>query len=149
ADVKTGSAKSDHQQTAKRHLKGLVLTLTLLSTMWAGSAAAQTYQVVHSETAAVTPDLTRTVTTVQAGSNPLNRFFMHRVVKNGPAPALRGTILLLPPLGSGFQNYEVGEDNNYNNSFVAFFAQRHFDVWGYSQRTQGLVAGACESGRID
>jgi alpha-beta hydrolase superfamily lysophospholipase len=86
---------------------------------------------------------------VKVGCNRLNRFFMRRVKKNVPAQELRGAILLLPPLGSGFQNYEVGEDNDYDNSFVAFFANRGFDVWGYSQRTQGLVAGSCESGSID
>jgi hypothetical protein len=45
-----------------------------------------------------------------------------------PAQELCGAILLLRPLGSGFQNYEVGEDNNYDSSFAAFFANRVFDV---------------------
>jgi pimeloyl-ACP methyl ester carboxylesterase len=58
-------------------------------------------------------------------------------------------ILLLPPLGSGFQNYEVGENGDYNNSFVAFFARRNVAVVGYSQRVQGIAAGSCESGAID
>jgi pimeloyl-ACP methyl ester carboxylesterase len=123
--------------------------LTLLVAMAAAAASAQTYQIIQTETSAVTQNLTSTKTTVQVGGNRLNRFFMHRVKKNVPAQELRGAILLLPPLGSGFQNYEVGEDNNYDNSFVAFFANRGFDVWGYSQRTQGLVAGSCESGSID
>jgi pimeloyl-ACP methyl ester carboxylesterase len=74
---------------------------------------------------------------------------MHRVVKTMPGQALRGTILLLPPLGSGFQNYETTEDNDYDNSFVGFFANRGFDVWGYSQRVQGIVAGSCENGSIN
>ncbi|MGB7924204.1 MAG: hypothetical protein WCF57_13260 [Pyrinomonadaceae bacterium] len=94
-------------------------------------------------------NLTKTVTTVQVGSNPLNRFLMTRVVKNIPNHALKGTILLLPPLGSGFQNYEVGDGGDYDKSFAGFFAQRNYDVWGYSQRVQGLTAGACESNAID
>jgi hypothetical protein len=53
---------------------------------------------------------------------------MRRVKKNVPAQELCGAILLLRPLGSGFQNYEVGEDNNYDSSFAAFFANRVFDV---------------------
>lgn len=61
----------------------------------------------------------------------------------------RGTLLLLPPLGSGFQNYEVGDGGDYDKSFVGFFARRGFDVWGYSQRVQGLTAGTCESGAAD
>src|SRR5262245_31609108 len=139
----------NHNQTARRHLNGLALALILISTLLAGAASAQPYQIVHSETSTVTNNLTRTVSTVQAGGAPLNRFFMHRVTKNVPEVALRGAILLLPPLGSGFQNYEVSEDNNYDNSFVGFFANRGFDVWGYSQRVQGITAGSCESGSID
>jgi alpha-beta hydrolase superfamily lysophospholipase len=135
-------------RTLIRHSQRLAW-LTLLVAMAAAAASAQTYQILQTETSAVTQNLTRTKTTVQVGGNRLNRFFMHRVKKNVPAQELRGAILLLPPLGSGFQNYEVGEDNDYDNSFVAFFANRGFDVWGYSQRTQGLVAGSCESGSID
>jgi pimeloyl-ACP methyl ester carboxylesterase len=147
--VKAGDwpAPVNHKQIFALGLKALALAL--LFTVWAGAASAQPYQVVHSETTAVTNNLTRTVTTVQVGGNPLNRFFMHRVMKNLPEPAFQGVILLLPPLGSGFQNYEVSADNNYDNSFVAFFADRGFDVWGYSQRVQGIVAGSCESGGID
>ncbi len=139
----------NNNQTARRHLYSLALALVLISTLLAGAASAQPYQIVHSETSAVTNSLTRTVSTVQTGGNPLNRFFMHRVTKNAPESAFRGAILLLPPLGSGFQNYEVSEDNNYNDSFVGFFANRGFDVWGYSQRVQGIVAGSCESGGVD
>ena len=74
---------------------------------------------------------------------------MTKVVKQLPDQPLKGAILLLPPLGSGFQNYEVGENGDYNNSFVAFFARRNFVVFGYSPRWQGLTAGSCESGAID
>jgi pimeloyl-ACP methyl ester carboxylesterase len=149
--VKSGDwpVTANHNLAARRHLNGLALALILISTLLAGAAAAQPYQIVHSETSAVTNNLTRTVSTVYAGGNPLNRFLMSRVRKNAPDHAFRGAILLLPPLGSGFQNYEVGEDNNYDNSFAGFFANRGFDVWGYSQRVQGITAGACESGGID
>jgi pimeloyl-ACP methyl ester carboxylesterase len=138
-----------YSQAARRHQYSMALALVFITTLLAGAASAQPYQIVHSETSAVTNKLTRTVSTVQAGGAPLNRFFMHRVTKNAPGPALRGAILLLPPLGSGFQNYEVSEDNNYDDSFVGFFANRGFEVWGYSQRVQGIVAGSCESGGID
>src|SRR6185436_18409249 len=139
--------RNNYNRMVARSLQALVLALFF--TLAVGSASAQTYQVVHSETAAVTNNLTRTVATIQDGSNPHNRFFMSRVVKTVPAQALRGTILLLPPLGSGFQNYETTPDNDYDNSFVGFFANRGFDVRRYSQRTQGIAAGSCESGSID
>lgn len=120
--------------------------LLLLS---ASVSQAQTYQIINTENSSVGDNLTKTVTTVQFGDNPLNRFLMTRVVKDIPAHALKGAILLLPPLGSGFQNYEVSEDGDYENSFVAYFASRNFDVWGYSQRVQGLAAGSCESGVVN
>ena len=115
----------------------------------AGTVYAQNYQIISTQTSDVANNLTKTVTTVQVGSNPLNRFLMTRVVKNVPDHALEGTILLLPPLGSGFQNYEVGDGGDYEKSFAGFFAHRNYDVWGYSQRVQGLTAGTCESGAAD
>src|SRR3712207_4989763 len=106
------------------------------------------YQVVGAQTSTVASNLTKTVTTVQVGANPLNRFLMSRVRK-AQGSQHRGTLLLLPPLGSGFQNYEIGDGGDYSKSFAGFFARRNFDVWGYSQRVQGLTAGQCESGAVD
>lgn len=109
---------------------------------------AQTYQIVGTQTSTVANNLTKTVMTVQAGTNPLDRFLVTRVIKkNGQGH--QGTLLLLPPLGSGFQNYEVGDGGDYAKSFAGFFARRGFDVWGLSQRVQGLTAGQCESGAVD
>ena len=78
----------NHNQTDRRHLYNLALALVLISTLLAGAASAQPYQIVHSETAAVTNNLTRMVSTVQDGGNPLNRFFMHRVclLYTSPSP---------------------------------------------------------------
>ncbi|HWS90876.1 MAG TPA: hypothetical protein VN282_28155 [Pyrinomonadaceae bacterium] len=109
---------------------------------------AQTYQVVGTQTSAVAGDLQKTVMTVQVGTNPLDRFLISRVTKSA-GQAHRGTLLLLPPLGSGFQNYEAVVGGDYGKSFAGFFARRGFDVWGYSQRVQGLTAGQCESGAVD
>lgn len=113
------------------------------------STQAQPYQVINTQNSVVGGDLNKTVTIVQEGNNPLNRFTMTKVVKPTPNQAFRAVMLLLPPLGSGFQNYEVGENGDYNNSFVAFFARRNIAVVGYSQRVQGIAAGSCESGAID
>ena len=110
---------------------------------------AQPYQIINTENSVVGGDLNKTVTTVQEGNNPLDRFYMTKVVKPTSNQALKAVMLLLPPLGSGFQNYEVGENGDYNNSFVAFFARRNIAVVGYSQRVQGITAGSCESGVID
>jgi pimeloyl-ACP methyl ester carboxylesterase len=127
-----------------KHLLAISLLMLITSV-----GHAETYQIISTESSVVAGDLTKTVTTVQVGSNPLNRFLISRVRKEVPNQAITGVLVMLPPLGSGFQNYEVGENGDYNNSFVAFFARRNFDVWGYSQRAQGLVAGTCESGAAD
>ncbi|HEV2763578.1 MAG TPA: hypothetical protein VGV38_11425 [Pyrinomonadaceae bacterium] len=131
-------------------MKQLVNTLAVIALLLCASAAhAQSFQIIGTDTSTVGGDLTRTVTTVQVGSNPLDRFLITRVRKDVPDHSLNGTLLLLPPLGSGFQNYEVGDGGDYNKSFAGFFARRNFDVWGYSQRVQGLAAGSCESGAVD
>ena len=131
----------------KPTLKALALLAVLAC---APLAYSQPYQIVGTETSTVANDLEKTVTTVQAGPNPLDRFLISRVTKkNGAGKSHQGTLLLLPPLGSGFQNYEVGDGGDYSKSFAGFFARRGFDVWGYSQRVQGLTAGSCESGTVD
>src|SRR5215207_2864072 len=138
--------------TVRTNLKPLLFALFIATQILlaAGVSHAQPYQTINTENSIVADDLSRTVTTVQSGDNQLNRFLITEVRKAGvPAEALRGVIMFLPPLGSGFQNYEVGENGDYNNSFVAFFARRNFAVIGYSQRVQGLSAGSCESGAID
>jgi len=130
-------------------MKRLSTPLCILVLLFcAGVTHAQT-QIISTVSSNVTNNVTRTVTTVQVGADPLNRFLMTRVRKNIPDYALRGTLLLLPPSGSGFQNYEVGDGGDYEKSFAGFFARRNFDVWGYSQRMQGIAAGSCESNAID
>jgi pimeloyl-ACP methyl ester carboxylesterase len=133
-------------------LKPILFTLFLATQILlaAGISQAQPYNEISSQSSIVGDDLSRTVTIIQSGANTLDRFTMTKVVKAGlPDEPIKGAILLLPPLGSGFQNYEATENGNYNNSFVAFFARRNFVVFGYSPRQNSLVAGSCESGAID
>ena len=132
----------------KRISFALFITTQIL--LAASISQAQPYQTISTSNSIVGGDLNRTVTTVQSGDNTLNRFLMTTVKKaDVPDEPLKGAILLLPPLGSGFQNYEVGENGDYNNSFVAFFARRNFLVVGYTPRQGSLTAGQCESGVID
>ena len=77
--------------------RALVIAALLLC---ARASYAQTYQVVGSQTSTVAGDLTKTVTTVQVGTNPLDRFLISRVRKTGQGQPHRGTLLLLPPLGA-------------------------------------------------
>ena len=115
----------------------------------ASITSAQSYSTITTQNSVVGGDLNKTVMTIQEGTDPMERFTMTKVVKQLPDQPLKGAILLLPPLASGFQNYEVGENGDYNNSLVAFFARRNFVIYGYSPRWQGLTAGQCESGAVD
>jgi pimeloyl-ACP methyl ester carboxylesterase len=130
------------------NLKPILLALFIL--LAAGVNQAQPYQTISTQNSIVADDLSKSVTTVQSGDNPLNRFLITEVRKAGvPIEALRGVIMFMPPLGSGFQNYEVGENGDYNNSLVAFFARRNFVFMGYTPRQHSLTAGSCESGAVD
>lgn len=134
--------------TLKRILFALIIATQIL--LAASASQAQPYQTISIENSIVGDDLSRTETTIQSGNNTLDRFRMTEVTKSGlPSVALKGVILLLPPLGSGFHNYEATAEGDYNKSFVAFFARRNFAVFGYSPRQHGLIAGSCESGVIN
>lgn len=106
------------------------------------------YQIVQTNTTVVAHNYLRTVSKVQVGADPLNRFFLYRVRKPNLGCDHAGTLLLLPPVSIGFENYEVDDEGGFSRSFVAYFAKRGYDVWGISQRVQGLTAGACESGAV-
>lgn len=132
------------------NLKPAFLALFLATQILLTAGAGQAQEVISTESSTVGGDLTRIVTIIQNGASPLDKFTMTKVVKSGlPQEPIKGAILLLPPLGSGFQNYEATANGDYNDSFVAFFARRNFVIFGYSPRQNGLVAGSCESGAID
>ena len=95
-------------------------------------------------------NLVRTEYTVKAGSHPLDRFKMVRLARSGPASSLRGSILLLPPLGPTFSFYEQRDlSGRVGTSIAGYFALRGFDVYGYSPRFDGIPAGTCEAGLFD
>ncbi len=126
----------------------LACATALILTLAALPAAAQTYQVIDTQTTQVSGNLARTDVTVQVGSDPLNQFGMHRLAKaHGAEP--KGILLLLPPLGNTFRFFELDEHGVYERSFAAFFALKGWEVWGYSPRGSELVAGQCESGAVD
>jgi pimeloyl-ACP methyl ester carboxylesterase len=114
------------------------------------AAAQPPYHVIAVDTHVV-GSLVRTVETVQAGPNPIDRFEVYHVRRAGcdHDGGEDRAILLAPPLGTGFQFYETSDGPRYADSFVGFYASHDFDVWGYSQRVQGLAAGTCEGGQAD
>jgi pimeloyl-ACP methyl ester carboxylesterase len=115
-------------------LAGLLLALAV-------SAEAHDYQVVASSDTTLGP-LLRTALTVRDGSDPLDRFQVTRLRLSGSLPP-RGVLLLLPPAGNRFEFFEWDESGDPLRSFAAFFALRRIEVWGYSPRESGIVAGTC------
>ena len=131
-------------------IRCIALLAALGATLTAGAASASgPYQVVGSAESR-DGNLVRTELTVKAGAHPLDRFKMVRVVRDVPVSHLRGSILFLPPLGLTFTFYEQRDPNDARGTSIAeYFAQRDFDVYGYSPRFEGIPAGTCESGVLD
>ena len=94
-------------------------------------------------------NIVRTEHTVKVGAHPLDRFKMVRFVKDVPPAQLRGSILLLPPLGPSFSFYEQRENGAPGTSIAEYFAERNFDVYGYALRFDGIPSGTCEAGVLD
>ncbi|HEV8582232.1 MAG TPA: hypothetical protein VGX68_24440 [Thermoanaerobaculia bacterium] len=94
-------------------------------------------------------NIVRTEYTVKVGAHPLDRFKMVRVVKDVPVAQLRGSMLLLPPLGPSFSFYEQREHDAPGTSIAEYFAERNFDVYGYTLRFEGIPSGTCEAGVLD
>ena len=125
---------------------------TALTAVFAASVAqaAGPYQIVGTVQTRPAANLVRTESIVKVGAHPLDRFKMVRIARDVPASQLRGSILLLPPLGPPFAFYEQRDPNGAPGSSIAeYFALRNFDVYGYSPRFEGLPAGTCEAGVLD
>jgi len=133
--------------------RSVALTSTLVLASLAlvsltGAVDAQT--ILASSTRHLEAGLVRTESTVQVGPGPLDRFQMVRLVKDGPAGRLRGSILFLPPLGSSFAFYEQRDPSGgVATSIAGYFAVRGYDVYGYNPRYVGIPAGTCEAGLFD
>ena len=125
-----------------------LITLTVALVLMAAGAQAQYVVIANSQTQ-VGP-LDRSEWTVAAGPNPIDTFKMTRWVKRNPALPIRGSILLLPSLGTTFALYEQRDTyGGLGSSIAEFFALRNFDVYGYSPRFEGISAGSCEAGVVD
>jgi hypothetical protein len=111
-------------------------------------ANADSYTIVQT-TQSTIGSLTKTDYTVQVGANPVNQFKMHRVIKTDPAATIRGTVILLNPLGQGFSSYEYDESGNYSNSTPGYLAERGIEVFGYTPREFLLAPNSCETGAAD
>ena len=129
---------------------GLLGLLGLLAPARAALAAPAPPQIVDRAVSQQPGNLVRTELVVQVSANPIDRFRMVRLVKDVPQSALRGSILLLPPLGTNFAFYEQRDpDGALGSSIAEFFALRNFDVYGYSPRFESIPAPLCEAGLVD
>ncbi len=127
-----------------------VLLLVLAAVLAARAALASGPYQITATVQTQNDGFVRTEYSVKAGAHPLDRFKMVRVTRNGGADRSRGSILFLPPLGLTFTFYEQRDPNGAPGSSIAeYFAQRGFDVYGYSPRFEGIPAGTCEAGALD
>jgi len=128
----------------------IILVWAVIACLAPGVAGASGPYQITGTAVSETAGFVRTEYTVQAGSHPLDRFKMVRVTKEEGADAARGSILFLHPLGSTFSFYEQRDANNAPGTSIAeYFAERGFDVYGYSPRFEGIPAGTCEAGVLD
>jgi pimeloyl-ACP methyl ester carboxylesterase len=132
------------------NIRRIVLATALGALSAAGAFAAGPYQIVGTTQSQPAANLVRTEYVVKVGAHPLDRFKMIRITRDVPVSQLRGSILLLPPLGPPFSFYEQRDPNGAPGTSIAeYFALRGFDVYGYSPRFEGITAGTCEAGVLD
>ena len=130
-------------------IRRVLLPLLGAALLARGALASGPYQIA-STSSTRSGGLVRTELTVRAGAHPLDRFKMVRLARANAAGPSPGSILFLPPLGTTFSFYEQRDPDNAPGSSIAeFFAQRGFDVYGYSPRFEGIPAGTCEAGALD
>jgi pimeloyl-ACP methyl ester carboxylesterase len=122
-------------------LPGVVMLLV------SGIVAADQYTIIGSTTQELNGALTRTMSTVQEGSHPLNRFQMTKVVNSAPGSHHLGALLLLPTISTSF--YGFYETSDSGPSLAEFFASRGYDVYGYSPRLQGIPSDFCAANALD
>jgi pimeloyl-ACP methyl ester carboxylesterase len=130
-------------------IRRVLLPLLGAALLARGALASGPYQIA-STSSTRSGSLVRTELTVRAGAHPLDRFKMVRLARANAAGPSPGSILFLPPLGTTFSFYEQRDPDDAPGSSIAeFFAQRGFDVYGYSPRFEGIPAGTCEAGALD
>lgn len=128
----------------------LTLFSAIVGILALGTTAVAAQPAIIASTSSDVGPLVRTEWTVQAGPNPIDRFRMTRLSRDVPAEHLKGSLLLLPSLGTSFALYEQRDEFPFlGSSFAEFFALRGYDVYGYSPRFEGIPSGTCELGLFD
>ena len=129
-------------------MKSAFLVSCLAFVSVSAPAADETYRVVSvTVDPAVRQTLEKVDTVVQVGTNPANRFTMHRVYPGHGI--IKGSIILVPSLLNNFKEYMIGEDHGNLRSLAESLARAHYDVYGYSPRTANVPALGCSSGVVD
>ncbi len=140
------------RETPSSRLSDRGLTRSIIAALLfvAVSTAALAQPVIVASTTSQVGPLERSEWIVQAGPNPIDTFRMTRLARNVAPANLKGSILLLPSLGTTFALYEQRDANGaLGTSIAEFFAIRGYDVYGYSPRFEGVPAGSCELGLFD
>lgn len=127
-------------------MNALRSSAVLVSALWCVLASGSQFQVISEETQTI-GKFKHTITVVQNGTDPRNRFKMHRVRrKDVPNNKLKNPIILVPALGNNFSSYTVGlnaDGSEFKTSLAATLAKKNIDVYGYSPRASLIAPGAC------
>jgi len=91
--------------------------------------------------------LKRTEYQIRVGPNPIETFSVVRIQRIFGRKL--GPVQFLPTLTSGFSTYETGEGGNLSLSFAGLLASVGYDVWGTTNRVEGIEAGFCENNILD
>jgi pimeloyl-ACP methyl ester carboxylesterase len=114
----------------------------------AAQAEAAGHRVTSVGVDAPSPALVRTVLSVQAGADPLDRFEVIRVRQRGLSHLADPPVILLAPFAFPAEFWELS-NGDYASGFAPRVALAGYDVWLVPSRLAAAAPGECESGAVD
>jgi pimeloyl-ACP methyl ester carboxylesterase len=132
----------------KYGLLGLVLLGSSVTALSASAHDDAGYRIEDIDVASPTSQLRRTRFAIAAGDEPLDRFDVVRIQRQGRQGSSDPPLMLLSPFGFQSEFWELSTQG-YADSFAARVARAGYDVWLVDNRTAELAPGSCESGAVD
>lgn len=124
-------------------------TIVWLCMLGSAHAHGNSYRIIDVSIDHPTPDLSRTVLSVQVGRDPLDRFDVIRVRLRHGMRWTDPALILLAPFAFPAEFWELTETSDYEDAFAAQVALAGYDVWLVDSRVAAAGPGECESGTVD
>jgi pimeloyl-ACP methyl ester carboxylesterase len=106
------------------------------------------YRITHIGVDDPSPELRRTVTSVQVGQDPLDRFDIVRVRRRALSRWSDPPVMLIAPFAFPAEFWEIST-GDYEDGFAQRLALAGYDVWLVDSRVSNVAPGGCESGSVD